>query len=114
MGNILTTPSSEAPALACDSATLDLAHFRARISDLRAQTVHTGRLPVSELIPLMPRALVHYAGAAHRDRVAWYMCLAYLEDRATGRESDEAELKSRALRAAHGWSVSPDQLRAAV
>jgi hypothetical protein len=42
--------------------------------------------------------LIHYAGAAHRDRVAYAMCLAYLEDP----QASEAVLKSRALKAVYG------------
>ncbi len=40
--------------------------------------------------------LVHYAGAAHRDPVAWQMCLAWQHDPS----APEATLKSRALAAA--------------
>ena len=39
--------------------------------------------------------LVHYAGAAHRDPVAYAMCVAWQADRT----ADEATLKSRALQA---------------
>lgn len=94
-------------------AATEAALFRAQIADLRAQTARTDRLPVSDLIPLMPSVLVHYAGAAHRDRVAWHMCLEYMADRATGREATEAVLKSRALKAAWGVDVAPEQIEAA-
>ncbi len=52
--------------------------------------------------------LIHYAGAAHRDPVAWHMCAEYLAaPRAT-----ESQLKSRALLAAHGLRVSTEQIAA--
>lgn len=50
--------------------------------------------------------LIHYAGAAHRDLVAWHMCAAYLADPA----APENVLKSRALKEAWGVDVSPDQI----
>jgi len=53
--------------------------------------------------------LIHYAGAAHRDVVAWHLCAAYLAC-PTG---EEPELKSIALKAAYGWDVSPADIRAA-
>lgn len=50
--------------------------------------------------------LVHYAGAAHRDPVARALCAEYeLDDTA-----DEATLKSRALKRAHNWDVTPEQV----
>lgn len=42
--------------------------------------------------------LVHYAGAAHRDPVAWHVCAQYLTDTS----ASEHDLKTRALAAA-GW-----------
>lgn len=54
--------------------------------------------------------LIHYAGAAHRDLVAWHMCCAYLADR----DADEATLKSRAVKAAWGWDVPASAFRKAV
>lgn len=53
--------------------------------------------------------LIHYAGAAHRDAVAAAMCDAYMADPS----ADEATLKSRALKAAWGWNITPEQIRAA-
>lgn len=44
--------------------------------------------------------LVHYAGAAHRDLVAWHMTALWLDDPF----ASEPSLKTRALRAA-GWPV---------
>jgi hypothetical protein len=69
----------------------------------------TGGLLVGALIALL-RALgrtelVHYAGAAHRDPVAWHMCAEYLLDPT----ASEHVLKSRALKAAYGWDVTPEQ-----
>lgn len=55
---------------------------------------------VAELRERRPE-LTHYAGATHRDLVAWHLCAAYLADRT----APESMLKSRALRAvcaAHG------------
>lgn len=81
--------------------------------NLLASLETTGRIPVDALIWVMGEAghdhLIHYAGAAHRDPVAWHLCAAYLADP----QSDEATLKSRALKAAWGWDVSPDAFRAA-
>jgi hypothetical protein len=48
--------------------------------------------------------LVHYAGAAHRDSVAWQMCAAWLADPS----QPEHVLKSRAVLAAWGWVVEPE------
>lgn len=45
--------------------------------------------------------LVHYAGAAHRDQVAWHMTAQWLD----APFASEAVLKARALRAA-GWPVA--------
>jgi hypothetical protein len=74
---------------------------------LAAHHASTGRLMTAALIARMRLRcddhLVHYAGAAHRDLVAWHMCLAYL---ATPNAS-EWELKSRALKAAYDWDLSP-------
>ena len=42
--------------------------------------------------------LVHYAGAAHRDPVAWHVCAEYSADTS----ALEQDLKTRALAAA-GW-----------
>lgn len=70
----------------------------------------TGRLQVEALIARMRLRgddhLVHYAGAAHRDLVAWHMCLAYLETP----KAPEWELKSRALKAAYGWDLTPQDI----
>lgn len=70
-------------------------------------------LDVAALVDQMRAAghdhLLHYAGAAHRDLVAWQMCVAYLDDPM----ASESVLKSRALKAAHGWDVSPGQIAAA-
>lgn len=85
MENIPTPRAVPAPA------TLDIA---ATIAQMRA----SGR-----------DNLIHYAGAAHRDRVAWHVCAAYLADPT----ASEGVLKSLALRSAHGWDVSPEQLSAA-
>jgi hypothetical protein len=48
--------------------------------------------------------LVHYAGAAHRDSVAWQMCAAWLADPT----APEHVLKARAIKAAWGWDVAPE------
>lgn len=73
----------------------------------------TERLDTEALVSAMRAAghdhLLHYAGAAHRDPVAWQMCVAYLADP----EAGEPVLKSRALKAAHGWDVIPGQIAAA-
>lgn len=53
--------------------------------------------------------LVHYAGAAHRDQVAWQVCIAYLAQP----DAPEAELKARALSEAGWGDVSAQDLRAA-
>lgn len=50
--------------------------------------------------------LIHYAGAAHRDQVAWEVCAGYLETPAT----PERDLKSRALKKVYGWDVTPEQI----
>lgn len=72
----------------------------------------TERLDTEALVSAMRDAghdhLLHYAGAAHRDPVAWQMCVAYLADP----EASESVLKSRALKAAHGWDVRPEQIAA--
>lgn len=68
---------------------------------------------IAELIARLRAAgraeLIHYAGAAHRDVVAWHVCAEYLAHPTL----DELTLRSRALKAAHGWDVSPEHLRAA-
>lgn len=51
--------------------------------------------------------LVHYAGASHRDIVAWHMCSEWLAHP----EEDEAQLKSRALKLAYGWEVPAERIR---
>lgn len=70
-----------------------------------AQTVN-----IAATIAHMRRAgrthLIHYAGAAHRDLVAWHMCREYL----AAPDAGERELKSRALKAAWGIDVAPDQI----
>ncbi len=71
--------------------------------------------PVLEAIVDAMRAaereeLVHYAGAAHRDEVAWQVSAAWLADPA----QPESVLKSRALAiAAPAWSLTPEEIRAA-
>ena len=50
--------------------------------------------------------LINYAAASYRDDVAWQMCLAWLADPS----ASEPQLQSRALKAAWGWDVSPEQL----
>lgn len=52
--------------------------------------------------------LIHYAGASHRDPVAWHVTRAWL-DQPTRTES---ECKSIALAAAWGVALSPEQIRA--
>lgn len=52
--------------------------------------------------------MVHYAGAAHRDLVAWHVTRAWL-DQPTRTES---ECKSIALKAAWRVDLTPEQLRA--
>lgn len=80
---------------------------------ISAHHATTGRLLTTALIERMrvrqDEHLVHYAGAAHRDLVAWHMCLAYL---ATP-NAMEWELKSRALTAAYGWDLTPADILAA-
>lgn len=49
-------------------------------------------------------SLIHYAGAAHRDQVAWHLCAAWLAQPA----DPEHVLKSRAVKAAWGWDVAPE------
>jgi hypothetical protein len=74
----------------------------ADLAQISAHHAATGLLMTEALIARMrvrcDDDLVHYAGAAHRDPVAWQMCIAYL---ATP-NAPESELKARALRAA-GW-----------
>lgn len=67
------------------------------------------KLDIEALLNAMPEHLVHYAGAAHRDPVAWHFCRTWQ----AMPTADEATLKSRALKAAWGWDVSPEQIRAA-
>lgn len=68
----------------------------------------TLRLPPIETIIEQMRTmgreeLVNYAGAAHRDLTAWWMCFHWLADRwATG-----SVLKSRALNS-QGWDTTPE------
>lgn len=50
--------------------------------------------------------LIHYAGAAHRDPVAYALCCEYANDSTVSEET----LKARALKAAYGWTVSPENL----
>lgn len=50
--------------------------------------------------------LVHYAGAAHRDLVAWHFCWAFVAD-PLARERD---LKAIALRCAWGLEVHPGNI----
>lgn len=81
--------------------------------DIAAHHASTGRLMTHALIARMrirnDDHLVHYAGAAHRDLVAWHMCLAYLETP----NAMEWELKSRALAAAGWGDITPEQVLAA-
>ena len=53
--------------------------------------------------------MIHYAGAAHRDQVAWHVTRAWLDQ--TSRT--ESECKSLALRAAWRVDLTPEQIRAA-
>lgn len=80
---------------------------------IAAHHAATGRLQTEALIARMRLRcddhLVNYAGAAHRDQVAWHMCLAYLATHS----APEWELKSRALKAAYGWDLSPADILAA-
>jgi hypothetical protein len=73
---------------------------------------HVASRTITELCAAMHAAgrseLVHYAGASYRDSVAWQMCLAWQADPT----ADEAELKSRALKAAGWGDVSADHIRA--
>lgn len=78
MENHIVTSEGEAQPDASAPETLDIA---AAIAQMRA----AGRTD-----------LIHYAGAAHRDRVAWHVCREYLADPSAG----EWTLKSRALKAA--------------
>ncbi len=63
---------------------------------------------IAELRATGRESLIHYAGAAHRDQVAWHMCREYLLDQ----HASEALLKSRALKAAWGWDVTREMLGA--
>jgi len=71
--------------------------------------------PILELIIAAMRAadrteLVHYAGASHRDDIAWCVAQAWLADP----EQPESVLKSRALAiAAPAFALTPEQIRAA-
>lgn len=53
--------------------------------------------------------LIHYAGAAHRDPVAYALCCEY----ATDPTASEVTLKARALKVTYGWTVSPEQMGSA-
>lgn len=53
--------------------------------------------------------MIHYAGAAHRDRTDWHVTRAWL-DQPTRTES---ECKSIALWRAWGSTLTPEQIRAA-
>jgi hypothetical protein len=53
--------------------------------------------------------LVHYAGASHRDDVAWAMAFYWLQTP----EATESVLKSKALKLAWGMDLTPDDIRAA-
>ncbi len=81
--------------------------------DMAIRPTHVGSRTIMAICDEMHLAdrgeLVHYAGASYRDDVAWQICLAWLADRS----ADEATLKSRALKAAWGWDLSPEDLRAA-
>lgn len=88
-------------------------HAEYRAAQLRTRPTHVGSRTITALCDEMHLAgrgeLVHYAGASYRDDVAWQMCLAWLADRS----ADEATLKSRALKAAWGWDLSPEDIRRA-
>jgi hypothetical protein len=98
----------------CPRATCDESHVEIHPDLVRATIAATlrttNRLDVAALISVLRATgreeLIHYAGAAHRDPVAWQMCVSYLADP----EAGEAVLKSRALKAAWGVDVSPAQL----
>jgi hypothetical protein len=68
------------------------------------------RLDIAAVIAQMRDAgrlnLIHYAGAAHRDLVAWHFCWCYLAD-PTARERD---IKAIALRCAWGIEVNPEHI----
>lgn len=53
--------------------------------------------------------MIHYAGAAHRDRSDWHVTRAWLDDP----RRTESECKSLALWRAWGVALSPAQIRAA-
>lgn len=77
------------------------------LADIAASLSASGRLQAKALISHLRSTgrteLLHYAGAAHRDPVAWHLCAAYLADP----EATEAVLKSRAIKAAWGIVVPP-------
>lgn len=52
--------------------------------------------------------MIHYAGSAHRDPIAWHVTRAWL-DQPTRTES---ECKSLALKVVHGYDLTPEQIRA--
>jgi hypothetical protein len=53
--------------------------------------------------------MIHYAGASHRDPIAWHVTRAWIDDPSR----TESECKSRAFKAAGWGDIHPMQIRAA-
>lgn len=64
---------------------------------------------IRQMVLACREEMIHYAGASHRDRVAWHVTRAWLDDPTR----TESECKSLALWRAWGVSLSPEQIRAA-
>ena len=69
----------------------------------------TAKLDIEALLRSMPDHLKHYAGAAHRDLVAWHFCRTWQ----ALPTAPEHVIKSAAVNAAWGWSTTPEMFRAA-
>lgn len=73
-----------------------------------ARPTHASHGTIGMLIAAMRdygrHELVHYAGAAHRDSVAWELCLAWLCEP----DSLESELLARAINAGAAWRPLAD------
>lgn len=101
------TTSTDRPTLSSPASRVTAA------AEIAACCRATGRLYREQTIWLMRQSgrdeLIHYAGAAHRDRVAWHVTLAWLEQI----NRTESECKSLALAAAGWGNLTPEQIRAA-
>lgn len=69
----------------------------------------TAKLDIPALLRSMPDNLKHYAGAAHRDPVAWHFCRTWQ----AMPHAPEYVIKSAAVNAAWGWNTTPEMFRAA-